>query len=141
MAEQHPDRVKILKKAKATKLLQENGKVIGVDYEREGKHVRLSSLVRLRVLTGFFSTPNMAPLYLLQEGTQRISRQTRYSSSIDQSITTSYVSCIFFVHLFGSLLRGFADTPTLSCHTANNKWRPLHWRRPQNGHAYRCQRH
>ncbi|KIR56857.1 fumarate reductase [Cryptococcus gattii Ru294] len=38
MAEQHPDRVKILKKAKATKLLQENGKVIGVDYEREGKH-------------------------------------------------------------------------------------------------------
>lgn len=52
MAAQHPDRVKILKKAKVTKLLQENGKVIGVDYERDGKHVILSSLDQSTALTG-----------------------------------------------------------------------------------------
>lgn len=53
MAEQHPDRVKILKKAKVTKLLQENGKVIGVDYEREGKHVSLLNLSQLKMLRDF----------------------------------------------------------------------------------------
>jgi alkyl hydroperoxide reductase subunit AhpF len=44
LAENAPDRVKILKKAKVTKMLQEGEKVVGVEYEKDGKHVsQLSS--------------------------------------------------------------------------------------------------
>ncbi|KAK8847389.1 hypothetical protein IAR55_005247 [Kwoniella newhampshirensis] len=38
LAESSPDRVKVLKKAKVTKLLEDGGKVVGVDYEKDGKH-------------------------------------------------------------------------------------------------------
>ncbi|WWD21481.1 hypothetical protein CI109_105967 [Kwoniella shandongensis] len=38
LAESSPDRVKVLKKAKVTKLLDEGGKIVGVDYEKDGKH-------------------------------------------------------------------------------------------------------
>ncbi|KAL7418994.1 Osmotic growth protein [Cryptotrichosporon argae] len=38
LAESQPDRVKILKKAKVTKVLKDGEKVIGVDYEKDGKH-------------------------------------------------------------------------------------------------------
>jgi alkyl hydroperoxide reductase subunit AhpF len=44
LAESSPDRVKILKKAKVTKVIKDGDKVIGVDYEREGKHVSYSCL-------------------------------------------------------------------------------------------------
>ncbi|POW02007.1 hypothetical protein PSTT_12109 [Puccinia striiformis] len=37
LADSDPDRVQIIKKAKVTKLLKENGAVIGVEYEFEGK--------------------------------------------------------------------------------------------------------
>lgn len=33
-----PDRVKILKKARVTKLVQENGAVVGVEYEHDGQN-------------------------------------------------------------------------------------------------------
>ncbi|TYJ51867.1 hypothetical protein B9479_007540 [Cryptococcus floricola] len=37
LAEATPERVKILKKAQVSKILEENGKIIGVEYTREGK--------------------------------------------------------------------------------------------------------
>nr|ODN93807.1 fumarate reductase [Cryptococcus depauperatus CBS 7855] len=37
LAESQPNRVKILKKAKVTKVIEKDGKVVGVNYEREGK--------------------------------------------------------------------------------------------------------
>ncbi|EIW71298.1 fumarate reductase [Tremella mesenterica] len=37
LAESSPDRVKILKKAKVSQCLKENGKTIGVEYEKDGK--------------------------------------------------------------------------------------------------------
>jgi glycerol-3-phosphate dehydrogenase len=40
LAESSPERVKILKKAKVTKVLKEGETVIGVDYEKDGKQVR-----------------------------------------------------------------------------------------------------
>ncbi len=40
MAENKPDRVKIVKKAKVTKCIKEGEKVVGVEYEKDGKHVR-----------------------------------------------------------------------------------------------------
>ena len=43
LTESHPDRVKILKKAKVTKVLKDGEKVIGVTYEKDGKSVRGSS--------------------------------------------------------------------------------------------------
>ena len=39
LTESHPDRVKILKKAKVTKVLKEGEKVVGVQYEKDGKSV------------------------------------------------------------------------------------------------------
>lgn len=39
MAESTPDRVKILKKAKVLRCIQEGGKVTGVEYEKDGKKV------------------------------------------------------------------------------------------------------
>jgi alkyl hydroperoxide reductase subunit AhpF len=39
LTESHPDRVKILKKAKVTKVLKEGEKVVGVEYEKDGKKV------------------------------------------------------------------------------------------------------
>ncbi|WVQ83224.1 hypothetical protein IAT38_005363 [Cryptococcus sp. DSM 104549] len=38
LAENQPDRVKVLKKAKVNRLLEKDGKVIGVDYEKDGQH-------------------------------------------------------------------------------------------------------
>ena len=35
--------MKIVKKAKVTKLIQENGKIVGVHYERDGKPVSSAS--------------------------------------------------------------------------------------------------
>lgn len=37
LTESHPDRVKILKKAKVTQVLKDGDKVIGVEYEKDGK--------------------------------------------------------------------------------------------------------
>jgi hypothetical protein len=37
LAESDPNRVQIIKKAKVTKLLKENGAVVGVEYEFDGK--------------------------------------------------------------------------------------------------------
>jgi choline dehydrogenase-like flavoprotein len=39
LAESTPDRVKILKKARVTKCIKEGDKVVGVEYEKDGKHV------------------------------------------------------------------------------------------------------
>ena len=39
LTESIPDRVKIVKKAKVTKLIQEGDKTVGVEYERDGKKV------------------------------------------------------------------------------------------------------
>jgi hypothetical protein len=39
LAENSPDRVKILKKANVKKVIKDGEKVIGVDYEYQGKHV------------------------------------------------------------------------------------------------------
>ncbi|ORY31015.1 FAD binding domain-domain-containing protein [Naematelia encephala] len=38
LAENSPDRVKILKKAKVTKCIKEGDKIVGVEYEKDGKH-------------------------------------------------------------------------------------------------------
>ncbi|ORX38823.1 FAD binding domain-domain-containing protein [Kockovaella imperatae] len=46
LTESQPDRVKIVKKAKVTKLIQEGGKIVGVEYEREGqKHTEHGTVV------------------------------------------------------------------------------------------------
>lgn len=39
LAESIPDRVKILKKAKVNKVIKEGDRVIGVEYEKDGKSV------------------------------------------------------------------------------------------------------
>jgi alkyl hydroperoxide reductase subunit AhpF len=39
LAESTPDRVRILKKAKVTKLVKDGEKVVGVEYQKDGKHV------------------------------------------------------------------------------------------------------
>lgn len=39
LTENQPDRVKVVKKAKVTKMLKDGEKVIGVEYEKDGKQV------------------------------------------------------------------------------------------------------
>ena len=39
LADSAPERVKILKKAKVTKLIKDGDRIIGVDYEKDGKQV------------------------------------------------------------------------------------------------------
>ncbi|RSH92155.1 hypothetical protein EHS25_008570 [Saitozyma podzolica] len=47
LAESTPDRVKILKKARVTKCIKEGDKVVGVEYEKDGKHYTEHGIVIL----------------------------------------------------------------------------------------------
>ena len=40
MAKAHPERVQIIKKARVTKLVKDGDKVVGVEYEKNGKLIK-----------------------------------------------------------------------------------------------------
>jgi hypothetical protein len=60
LAESTPDRVKILKKARVTKCIKEGDKVVGVEYEKDGKHVS-GELPHMRLVSSRSSSLNPDP--------------------------------------------------------------------------------
>lgn len=134
LAEKEPQRVQIIKKAAATKLIKDGDAVIGVEYTHDGKTFKEYGPVVLA--TGaFFFRDDLAEFGADDDDEQVVTQPT--FPRMDSSTSTALISCTSLprTETTGAFLR------SLEVGETDFASRSQHWRRTEDGYRHRRQGH